>query len=114
MKRRDFLHFSGTAVLISSGFVSPATLMSNQPFPKFSNFNELLTNLIQLNDKQVSAILNLQNPDKSSKHFGGVCDSWNIFNPHSTAGLIKTLSVAFTAEKSKYYQNEKLVEPMIL
>ena len=114
MKRRDFLHFSGTAVLISSGFVSPATLMSSQPFPKFSNFNELLTNLIQLNDKQVSAILNLQNPDKSSKHFGGVCDSWNIFNPHSTAGLIKTLSVAFTAEKSKYYQNKKLVEPMIL
>lgn len=114
MKRRDFLHLSGAAALISTGIISPATLMANQPFPKFSNFNELLTNLIQLNDTQVSGIINLQNRDKSSNHYGGVCDIWNIFNPHSTAGLIKTLSVAFTTEKSKFFQKETLVEPMIL
>lgn len=114
MKRRNFLHLSGAAALISTGIISPATLMANQPFPEFSNFNELLTNLIQLNDTQVSGILNLQNRDKASNHYGGVCDSWNIFNPHSTAGLIKTLSVAFTTEKSKFFQKETLVEPMIL
>ena len=114
MKRRYFLHLSGAASLISTGIISPVTLMANQSFPEFSNFNKLLTNLIQLNDTQVSGTLNLQNPDKSSKHYGGVCDSWNIFNPHSTAGLIKTLSVAYTTEKSEYFQNETLIEPMIL
>ncbi|TNF43073.1 MAG: hypothetical protein EP310_05060, partial [Bacteroidetes bacterium] len=114
MNRRDFLHYTGAASLISTGIIFPDTLQATSPFTESGSFDELFIKLIQLNDEQVLKILQLQNRDKTSKHFGGVCDNWKIYNPHSTAGLIKTLSVSYSSEKSKYYRDESLIEPMIL
>jgi hypothetical protein len=114
MNRRDFLHYTGAASLISTGIILPDTLQAWVPFTESNSFDDLFIKLIQLNDEQVPKILQLQNRDKTSKHFGGVCDNWKIYNPHSSAGLIKTLSVSYSSEKSKYYRDDSLIEPMIL
>ncbi len=114
MNRRDFLHYTGAASLISTGIIFPDTLQASFAFAESNSFDELFTKLIQLNDEQVPKILQLQNRDKNWKHFGGVCDNWKIYNPHSSAGLIKTLSVSYSSEKSKYYHDKSLIEPMIL
>jgi hypothetical protein len=114
MNRRDFLHYTGAASLISTGIIFPDTLRASVPFNESGSFDELFIKLIQLNDEQIPKILQLQNRDKTSKHFGGVCDNWKIYNPHSSAGLIKTLSVSYSSEKSKYYRDESLIEPMVL
>lgn len=114
MNRREFLHYTGATSLISTGIIFPDTLQATFPFTESGSFDELFMKLIQLNDEQVPKILQLQNLDKTSKHFGGVCDNWKIYNPHSSAGLIKTLSVSYSSEKSKYYRHGSLIEPMNL
>lgn len=114
MNRRDFLHYTGAASLISTGIIFPDTLLATSPFPEFDNFEELFIHLVQLNDEQVPKILQLQNRDNSSKHFGGVYDGWKIYNAHSTAGLIKTLAIAYSVKQSKFYRNKTLIEPMML
>lgn len=114
MNRRDFLHYSGLATLVSTGVISPVTLLAQDEFPAFSGFNDLLEKLISLNDDQIQKIIAFQNQQKNSRHFGGVADSYKIYNPHSTAGLIKTLSLGYYSDKSKFYSDVTLVEPMIL
>jgi hypothetical protein len=114
MNRRNFLHYTGLASLISTGVISAKTLLAVEPFPKFSSFEEMKNHLIELNDKRVPLIIEQQNQKPESEHFGGVLDAWKIHTPQSTNGLIKILSTAFAIEKSKYYLDSSLVEPMIL
>ncbi|HKI89210.1 MAG TPA: hypothetical protein VKA38_09290 [Draconibacterium sp.] len=114
MNRRDFLHYTGAASLISTGIISSTTLLATNPFPAFLNFDGLVDNLVRLNDEQVIKIAALQNLDKNSAHYGGVRDTWEIYNPHSTGALFKTLAIAFSQSKSKYYRDESLVEKMDL
>ncbi len=114
MKRRDFLHYTGAASLISTGIISPATLFAQTKMPEFSNFSELVNNLIQLNDERIPALLNLQERNQQSKNFGGVQDSFKIFNPGSTSGLITGLTCSFCSQQSKYFRDEKLAESIEL
>lgn len=114
MNRRDFLHYTGTASLISSGIISPKTLLAIKPFPKFNGFDELRDHLVNLNDEQVPKILERQTLDSGSKYYGGVIDNWKIHTPQSTNGLIKILASAYSIENSKYYKKASLVEPMML
>jgi len=114
MNRRDFLHYTGAASLISTGIISPTTLMANNPFPTFESFSGLIKNLLQLNDDRVPKIMELQNMDADSNYFGGVHDSWKIYTPGSTGGLIKILAISFTQAESIYYLDESLVKPMEL
>ena len=114
MNRRNFLHYTGAASLISTGIFSPVTLLANKPFPEFEGFEGLLKNLINLNDDRVSKIMELQEKDPESKNYGGVCDGWKIYTPGSTGGLIKILAISFTQPNSKYYLDENLIEPMEL
>ncbi|QGY45226.1 hypothetical protein GM418_16570 [Maribellus comscasis] len=112
MNRRDFLHYTGAASLITTGIISPATLMATHPFPGFSGFQELVDNLVLLNDEQVEKIAAQQNLDKSSKYYGGVYDTWKIVTPHSAGGLFKTLAIAYSQPKSKYYLDNSLLGKM--
>ena len=114
MKRRDFLHYTGAASLISTGIISPATLFAQTKMPGFSNFSELINNLIRLNDERIPALMDLQERNPQSKNFGGVQDSFKIFNPGSTAGLITGLTCSFCSGQSKYFRDEKLVESIEL
>ncbi|KAF0237976.1 MAG: hypothetical protein FD181_1457 [Prolixibacteraceae bacterium] len=59
MNRRDFLHYTGAASLISTGIIFPVTLQATFPFTESSSFDELFIKLIQLNDEQVPKILQL-------------------------------------------------------
>jgi len=112
MNRRTFLHYSGAASLISTGIISPTTLLAIKPFPAFDNFDGLVDNLVALNDEQVESLAAKQNTDKNAPHFGGVPDSWKIYTPHSTGALFKTLAIAFTQPQSKFYRDETLMEKM--
>jgi hypothetical protein len=110
MKRRDFLHCTGAASLISTGIISPVTLLAQSKMPGFSSFSELINNLIRLNDERIPALIDLQDRNPQSKYFGGVQDSFQIFNPGSTSGLITGLTCAFCSPQSKYFQDKKLTE----
>lgn len=112
MNRRDFLHYTGAASLISTGIISPTTLLATKPFPAFDNFDGLIENLVALNDEQVKSWAVIQNLDINSPYYGGVTDSWKIYTPHSTGALFKTLAIAFTQPKSKYFRDESLIEKM--
>ncbi len=112
MKRREFLHYTGAASLISTGIISPDTLLAKNRFPEFDGYKELLSNLLELNDNRIPKILELQNTDSKSKYFGGVCDSWKIYTPGSTGGLVKILGISFSQPGSKYYQDDAMIEPM--
>ena len=96
MNRRDFLHITGTASLISTGIISSGTLMAASPFPVFDSFDELLNHLIQLNDEQVPKIRQLQNLDVNSKYFGGVHDISNLrrFEKRIDPALIEPMMLA--------------------
>jgi hypothetical protein len=114
MNRRDFLHYTGAASLISTGIISPSTLLATNPFSEFHNFDELVDNLVQLNDEQLEKIAAQQNLDKNSEYYGGVQDMWKIYTPHSTGGLIKILAIAYSQPRSKYYLGKGLIEKMEL
>lgn len=114
MNRRDFLQYTGAASLISTGIIAPATLLAKNPFPEFTGFQELISNLLKLNDEQVPRIMELQEKNPSSKYYGGVHDGWKIYNPGSTSGLIKVLASSFSQPESKYYRNELLSESIEL
>lgn len=114
MDRRDFLHYTGAASLFSTGIISPTTLMATNKFPEFYSFKELVIELLKLNDERIPKLLELQDRNQQSKHFGGVCDDWKIYTPGSTGGLIKILGISFSQPDSKYYLDEKLIEPLVL
>jgi hypothetical protein len=114
MKRRDFLHYTGAASLISTGIISPVTLLAQSKMPEFSNFSELVKSLIQINDERIPALMDLQERNPQSKYFGGVQDNWKIFNPSSTSGLITGLTCSFCSVQSKYFQDKKLTESIEL
>ena len=114
MKRRDFLHISGTASLISTGIILPDILYTKPSFSEFSNFSELLGNLIQLNDERIPDLMKMQDLNQQSKYFGGVQDNFKIFNPGSTSGLITVFACAFCSSQSKFFRDEKLAESIEL
>ena len=114
MNRRNFLHYTGVASLISTGIILPSNLMAKNKFPEFLNFNELVANLLKLNDEQVLRMLDLQEKNRDSKYFGGVCDAWKVYNPGSTAGLIKVLTCSFFHSDSIYFHDVKLAESIEL
>ena len=114
MNRRNFLHYTGAATLISTGIISPVTLLANQPSPILKSYPELLAFLLQLNDEQLPKILEMQNLDINSKHFGGVYDAWKIHTPHSSGALIKVAAICYTQKESKHYLNKSLLKPMEL
>lgn len=114
MNRRDFLHYTGAASLISTGIISPTTLVSYNTAPILKDYKELLEYLLKLNDERVPKILDQQNIDPTSKHFGGVVDGWKIHTPGSTGDLIKILAISFTQKNSKYYIDESLIQAMEL
>ncbi len=114
MKRRDFLHISGTASLISTGIILPDILYAKPSFSEFSNFSELVGNLIQLNDERIPELMKMQDLNQQSKYFGGVQDNFKIFNPGSTSGLITVLTCAFCSSQSKFFRDEKLAESIEL
>lgn len=114
MKRRDFLHISGTASLISTGIITPEKWFTNTEKPQFSNFRELVDYLIRLNDERIPDLMKLQDLNQQTKYFGGVQDSFKIFNPGSTSGLITVFTCAFCSSQSKFFRDEKLAESIEL
>jgi hypothetical protein len=114
MDRRHFLNYTGLASLISTEIILPTDWMAKNTFPDFSNFNELAAYLLKLNDVQVPNLLDLQERNPDSKYFGGVCDAWKIYNPGSTAGLIKGLVCSFFHPDSIYFLDDKLAESIEL
>jgi len=114
MNRRNFLHYTGLATIASTGIISPGTLLATNPFPASDSFQMLVKNLIALNDQQVQEIIDLQDKNPHSKYYGGVCDSWKIYNAGSTAGLVKTIACSFSQPESEYYLDDSLTEPVEL
>ena len=114
MNRRDFLHYTGAASLISTGIILPSHLFDKTKMPEFSNFSELVNNLIQLNDERIPELMKQQEKNQNSKYFGGVCDAWKIYNPGSTAGLITAFACSFCSQRSNYFRDDKLAESIEL
>ena len=113
MNRRNFLQYSGITSLMTTAGLLPTTNNSEQQINPFNSFGELVESLIKLNDKRIPDLLANQDNNPSSKNYGGLCDSFQIYNAGSTAGLITVMTCSFTHPKSAYYLNHKLAESMI-
>ena len=114
MDRRDFLHYTGVASLISTGMISSDNLLVGEKIPKFNNFDGLVLILLRLNDGRVKQLLEVQERDEDSKYFGGVAYAHKIFTPGATTGLIKILSCSVSEKQSEYYLDEDLIESIVL
>ena len=109
MDRRDFLHYSGTASILTTGLISPSNLFAQDKMPKFNNFDELVLNLLKLNDGRVKRFLELQERDQNSKYYGGVTDAFGIYTPGATSGLVKVFACSVSQKQSEYYLDKTLI-----
>jgi hypothetical protein len=114
MNRRDFLHYTGAASFISTELIFSDNLLAGVQMPTFNTFDELLLNLLTLNDQKVPVYIGLQENNADSKNYGGVHDSYQIYTPGATAGLIKTLTCSVTQKESRYYLDESLFDSIEL
>ena len=75
---------------------------------------ELLTQLIKLNDDNISNSLKWQWTDKNNLLYGAVFDGDSIVSPIGTAQFIQTLMCSYVSPVSTWYQSKELLNRMIL
>ncbi len=108
MKRREFVSL-GTISLGMFPILGYSESIKNvEGKPKW------LKDLIILNDRSISDLLNYQILDKSLKAYGGLKDGEEIPNPHSTNALISRGIIGFTSSESAFYKSEDLKAKMVL
>lgn len=112
MDRRTFLHYTGTASLLSTGIISPTSLMAEKSKADIGSYPELVEYLLKLNDERVPKVMEQQNIRSESEHFGGVSDSWKIHTPGTTGALIKILAISYSQSGSGFYLDDSLIKPM--
>ncbi|QRR03881.1 hypothetical protein [Dyadobacter sandarakinus] len=104
MQRRIFLSRSLTLCA-----ALPVLRLDLQP-----HMPEWLVTLVKQNDLGVASLLNYQVKDENSENLGGLRDSFDILNPHSTAALVQWGTCAVFSPKSRFYQSEELLSAMNL
>ena len=109
MNRRNFIQYSGITSLLTTSGIFPIDFPLRGMLTDFNSFEELVGFLVQLNDERVPELIQIQEKNEDSENFGGLCDTWGIFNAGSTAGLITVLTISFTYPKSKYHLDKSLI-----
>jgi hypothetical protein len=75
---------------------------------------ELLTQLIRLNDDDISNSLKWQWTDKNNALCGAIFDGDSIVSPNGTAHFIQKLMCSYVSPVSTWYQSKELLNRMIL
>ncbi len=78
------------------------------------NKKELLSELIKLNDNNITYALNKQWTDKNSVYYGAVFDGDSVVSPIQTSDLIQNLMCSYVSPESKYYRSKEILQRMTL
>ena len=78
------------------------------------NKKELLSQLIRLNDENITKVLSRQSTEKGSVYYGAVFDGDSVVSPIGTSNLIQTLMCSYASRDSKYYRSKLLLQHMTL
>lgn len=78
------------------------------------NKKELLSELIKLNDNNITNALNRQWTDKNSVYYGAVFDGDSVVSPIQTSDLIQNLMCSYISPESKYYRSKEILQRMTL
>ncbi|MDN5210806.1 hypothetical protein QQ020_02065 [Fulvivirgaceae bacterium BMA12] len=118
MERRFFLKYGASATLIPSLALMDHDPEHDQlheklPIPYPENPDARLDILLQGNDRRLESYLNDQNWQTGNKRYGGVKNSYGIYNAHSTAGFIRTFGCSLATPESTYYRSEAMLERMV-
>ena len=82
------------------------------PYPV--NPGSRLSILLHGNDRKLETALSNQNRGAGDKRYGGVKNSYGIYNAHSAAGFIRTLGCSLATVDSTYYRSDAMLERMAL
>lgn len=107
MNRRVFIRNASilTTVAPFSSIYPESLFQSNQEIPDW------ILSLTPLADTSVENQLKLQNREEGPD-FGGLTDPYRIFNPHSTAGLVRVGACCLYLPNSKYHRSIELIQRM--
>ncbi len=75
---------------------------------------ELLSELVNLNDKNIPASLNNQWTSKDDLYCGAVFDGDSVVTPMGTAQFIQNLVCGYVSPDSKFYQSKEILQRMTL
>lgn len=110
MKRRNFIKLSTGAVSL---LPFTASSLNSDFFPSAAvTMPDWLVRMIKENDASIDRLLGYQIKDKDHPFSGGLTDTQEMVNPHSTSGFIMWASVGLTSSHSQYFQSAALLENM--
>ncbi|MDP3912231.1 MAG: hypothetical protein Q8R96_00630 [Bacteroidota bacterium] len=78
------------------------------------NKKELLSELIKLNDNNITNALNSQWTDKNSVYYGALFNGDSVVSPIQTSDLIQKLMCSYISPESKYYRSKELLDRMTI
>jgi hypothetical protein len=105
--RRTFIKQTGTLAAVMA--ISPSMLYAHN---HSKSLNEILRKLSGFNDDAILDLLQNQINEPGNRWDGGVYNSFELPNAHSTNDFIMKLGGAYASPFSKYYLDEKLEKPL--
>ncbi|SKB93067.1 hypothetical protein [Dyadobacter psychrophilus] len=111
MNRRKFVKKT-TAAICTLPIASAVAF--NPVNRKMQKMPEWLEALIKQNDIGVEAIRKFQIKETADPAYGGLMDSFDVVNPHTTSALIQAGANAISSPASRFFQSEELLRDMDL
>ncbi|MBN1481174.1 hypothetical protein EH223_01845 [candidate division KSB1 bacterium] len=104
MNRRTFL---STSASVACAALIPFACQRRKP-----EIN-IVTRLVQQNDKNIPRLLTNQEANTEHTWFGGVVDAYGIHSAGHTAAFIRDLTCALLSPQSAFFQSEHILECLI-
>jgi hypothetical protein len=105
--RRTFI--KQTALTATALSISPAVAFPNG---MASEADRIIRKLTELNDLKIEALLSRQLDNPGDRWDGGVLNTFEIPNAHSTSAFLEVLGTSYASPFSKYHLSESLEKPM--
>jgi hypothetical protein len=114
MERRNFIKTAGWVTLPALGSI-PACLLTEACSSRdgIDPGRAFFRRLLSYNNERVPELLDRQNKEGTSAHFGALPDAYQIYHPGSAASFIYHLLAAYLIEESAYYGHTDLITPCL-
>lgn len=110
MQRRSFVQTLGAGALLS---LAPLSLAGRRGLASvFSIAPEQWTAWIKENDRRVASYLERRQTKLDHPYLGGVPNSFGIYTPGATAGMVRSMAVAYVSGESEYSGQRRLLVAM--
>ncbi|HPI71890.1 MAG TPA: hypothetical protein PK843_15710 [bacterium] len=108
MHRRSFLKLAGCMAPLL-----PARLLTASQHKTTEPGQRIFKTLLAQTDRRIPSLLQRQETNRSHRWVGAVMDPWGIHAAGETARFIRTLSSVIVEPASRYFQDSRLIEPLL-